>query len=230
MEVIGRLAGGVAHDFNNLLTVILGNASLLSETNPHPRLRQIEQAAEMGAALTRKLLTFSRKTVIQPQPLNLSWVIRDLGSLLERLIGEDVRIQYQLETELPLVRADITQMEQILLNLAANSRDAMPRGGELTLKTSDEDREVLLEVTDNGIGMDEALVKRIFEPFFTTKETGQGTGLGLSTVREIVAQIGGIISVASAPGKGATFSLRFPIDHTDIREASRVIRKLVGHS
>ncbi len=228
MEAIGRLAGGVAHDFNNLLTVILGNATLLSETHPHTRLSQIEQAAEMGAALTRKLLTFSRKAVIQPQPLNLSQVIQDMGGLLERLIGEDIRVQYELRPDLPPMRADITQVEQILFNLAANSRDAMPRGGTLVLATHAADRTIHLEVRDTGVGMEDSVVRQIFEPFFTTKESGQGTGLGLSTVREIVEQIGGHIRVSSVPGQGTAFYLDFPVDTGQGREASRVFRRPVG--
>jgi CheY-like chemotaxis protein len=227
MEAIGALAGGVAHDFNNLLTIIIGYAQLLlDEADPeHPMRAQIEEitkAAERGAGLTAQLLAFSRKQDVRPKVLDLSSVTCDLQKMLGRMIGEDIRLVIIAGTGLGRVRVDRLQIEQVLLNLALNARDAMPRGGTLTIETSNFDcfeafldsdaripagSYVLLSLTDTGCGMDEATRARIFEPFFTTKECGKGTGLGLSTVYGIVKQCGGEIAVSSSPSRGTTFRI-----------------------
>ncbi len=221
MEAVGRLAGGVAHDFNNLLTVILGYSSLLcARTQPddplHEPSRMIRSTAERAANLTRQLLAFSRKQILMPVVLDLNTVISELEPMLQRLIGEDVRLVIELAPELGPVKADRGQLEQVLVNLVVNSRDAMPNGGLLTIQTAAEDGEgsanprVVLTVRDTGHGMDEHTRARLFEPFFTTKEVGKGTGLGLATVYGIVQQSGGEITVDSAPGAGATFRVALP--------------------
>ena len=230
MEAIGRLAGGVAHDFNNLLTPILGYADVammqLGEKHSlYPEIAQIRRAAERAAALTRQLLTFSRRQVLQPRPLDLNAVLRDMDKMLRRLIGEDVRLNLLLGEGLHAVVADPGQMEQVVMNLAVNARDAMPAGGTLTVRTENALLDdlaaaqiegasagsyVLLSVSDTGTGMDKATLGRIFEPFFTTKAEGHGTGLGLATVYSIVQQSRGGLRVESEPGKGATFRVYFP--------------------
>jgi two-component system, cell cycle sensor histidine kinase and response regulator CckA len=226
MEAVGRLAGGIAHDFNNLLCAIIGYASVLLHDLPssHPTrsdLEQIQQAGERAAALTRQLLAFGRKQMLQPVVLDLNAIIARMEKLLRRLIGEDVQLLTELEPRLPGVKADPTQVEQVLLNLAVNARDAMPDGGTLTIRTGlallDGERpelrpgpHALLAVTDTGCGMDEATRARVFEPFFTTKDVGRGTGLGLATVYGIVRQSGGAIDVESAPGRGALFTVYLP--------------------
>jgi PAS domain S-box-containing protein len=230
MEAIGRMAGGVAHDFNNLLTVILGHCDLLLEDlGPEdPRrsdLAGIQKAGESGAALTRQLLAFSRKEMIQPTLLDLNVVVTDTRTMLQRLIGDDVRVVLALRPELPRVKADRGQVEQIVLNLAVNARDAMPRGGTLTIETASVQLDehsarmhlavrpgpyVVLTMTDTGAGMTPEVQARLFEPFFTTKEPGKGTGLGLATVHGIVMQSGGSVSVDSEVGKGTAFSMYFP--------------------
>ena len=241
MEAIGRLAGGIAHDFNNLLTAILGYSDLaLAEVNESASLQfmlsEIRNAGERAAALTRQLLAFSRRQVLQPQILDLNAVVQDILQMLHRLIGEDVRLVTRLDPALEPVQADPGQLQQVLLNLAVNARDAMPEGGDLTLETGnlvlDEvdaraypgaapGAYVRLSVTDTGIGMDSATLARVFEPFFTTKEPGKGTGLGLSTVYGIVQQTGGQIGVRSAPGEGATFDILLPrADATPIEASS----------
>jgi PAS domain S-box-containing protein len=230
MESIGRLAGGVAHDFNNLLTVINGYSKLgIAKLSPGDPLRtsleEIHKAGERAAGLTRQLLAFSRKQVLQPRVLDLNRAVREMRSLLGRLAGEAVEVSVALHAERGTVRADPHQLEQVIMNLAVNARDAMPRGGRLLIETADVERDesyarahpealagryVMLAVSDNGAGMDEATRQRIFEPFFTTKEVGKGTGLGLSMVQGIVAQSGGYIDLCSEPGQGTTFKVYLP--------------------
>ncbi len=226
MEALGRLAGGVAHDFNNLLTVITGNSDLILDRDPLSRNgQQIRKAADRAAALTRQLLAFSRRQPIQPTVLNLNGLVADMSNLMTRLIREDIEFTFQGHESLGRIKADASQMEQVLLNLVVNACDAMPRGGKLIVETCNADiyaehtqtcpaleagRYVLLRVTDTGQGMDSETKARIFEPFFTTKPEGNGTGLGLSTVYGVVKQSGGFISVESSPGKGSTFEVYLP--------------------
>lgn len=230
MEAMGRLAGGVAHDFNNLLTVIKGHSDLLAERlNPADPIsgscQQIRKATDRAASLTRQLLAFSRKQVLQPRVLDLNELIAEMSKLLRRLIREDIEFNVRLGESLGRVKADPGQIEQVLMNLTVNACDAMPQGGRLTVETrnvaADEDyarthspveagRYVLLAVTDTGHGMDAATKSRIFEPFFTTKEKGKGTGLGLATVYGVVQQSEGFIWVDAAPGKGARFEIFLP--------------------
>ncbi len=230
MEAIGRLAGGVAHDFNNLLSVINGYSDLamhrLSKNHMLQKdLSMIFQAGKKAEALTRQLLAFSRRQVMQPRIIDLNILIDDLEKMLKRLIEEDIQLITQKDPDLGAVKADPTQIEQVLLNLAVNSRDAMPQGGKLIIETSNvllssdlvHERVtmaagpyVLIVVTDTGVGMDEQTMANIFEPFFTTKEKGKGTGLGLSTVYGIIKQSGGYIWVYSEPGKGTTFKIYLP--------------------
>jgi two-component system, cell cycle sensor histidine kinase and response regulator CckA len=230
MEAIGQLAGGVAHDFNNLLTAIIGYSELaIMEVPADSRLqfniKEIKMAGERAASLTRQLLAFSRKQVLQPKVLALNVVVSEMGKMLRRLIGENIDLQIKLQPELGSIKADPGQIEQVIMNLVVNARDAMPGGGELTIETQnvyfDEENArqhiaispgpyVMLTVSDIGTGMDEQTQKRIFEPFFTTKETGKGTGLGLSTVYGIIRQSGGNISVASRVGRGTAFKVYLP--------------------
>jgi len=230
MESIGRLAGGVAHDFNNLLTVINGYSDLLlaqsaGEDPTRDLLTQISQAGERAARLTRQLLAFSRRQVLQLEAVALNAVVKDMQRMLQRLIGEDVQLVTELEPDLQQVMADYGQLEQVVVNLAVNARDAMPDGGTLCIRTTQMEVDEAfcrqhppmssglwcrLDVSDTGMGMSPDLVTRIFEPFFTTKEEGKGTGLGLATVYSIVKQMGGYIWVDSTPGQGTTFSIYFP--------------------
>jgi len=230
MEVVGRLAGGVAHDFNNLLTAITGYSELvlnfMDEDNPlRQDVAEIRKAGDRAASLTRQLLAFSRKQVLQPKVLDLNLVVDNLGNMLKRLIGSDIELVITPESNLGRVMADPGQIEQVILNLAINARDAMPLGGKLTIETANIDLEesytrrhmevlpgpyVLLTVSDTGCGMDQETRSHIFEPFFTTKETGKGTGLGLSTVYGIVKQSGGHIAVESKSGQGAAFKIYLP--------------------
>ena len=215
IETIGRLAGGVAHDFNNLLTVINGYSQLLlrklSATDPlRAPLAQIQEAGERGAGLTRQLLAFSRKQLLEPRVLDLNRAVEEMRPMLERLVGEDVEVRVALQAESPSVSADPHQLDQVLMNLVVNARDAMPAGGKLLIETACAERHVMLAVSDNGVGMDEATRQRCFEPFFTTKEVGKGTGLGLSMVQRIVAQSGGHIEVDSEPGQGTKIKIYLP--------------------
>ena len=230
MESIGTLAGGIAHDFNNLLTVMLSYSSSLSEELPkdsrHRRAaEQVHAAAERGAALTRQLLAFSRKQVFQLRVVNLNDIIRNLLKMLQRIIGEHIEIKMTLAADLACVKADSGQLEQVLMNLSVNARDAMPRGGKLALETQNVELDddfvrqhvgsaagphARLTVSDTGEGMDAAILGRIFEPFFTTKGPGHGTGLGLAMVYGVVKQSGGYIEVCSEVGKGTTFKIYLP--------------------
>lgn len=227
MDSIGQLAGGIAHDFNNLLTAIIGHAELLrlhtTDAN-HERSALILSTARRAADLTSKLLAFSRKQVLQPMRINLNDVIADVVQLISRLIGREIIIETRLEPSLSSVLADPTQIEQVLINLAVNARDAMPDGGTLTIGSDMIEAEqggkplgmkpgryVVITVADTGSGMDAATLARSFEPFFTTKEKGKGTGLGLAVVHGIVKQSGGYVSVESEVGKGTIFYLCFPI-------------------
>jgi CheY-like chemotaxis protein len=230
MEAVGRLAGGVAHDFNNLLTVILGFcALLLADLSPDdPRqadIAEIQKAGARAAGLTRQLLAFSRKEIIEPKRLDLNLIVGDIQVMLGRLIGEDIAIRLDLAPALAPMTADRGQMEQILLNLAVNARDAMPKGGTLTITTANVDLDerqvqthlglqpgsyVVLTVADTGTGMTPEVQARLFEPFFTTKEPGKGTGLGLATVHGIASRCGGHVTVDSAIGRGTSFMVYFP--------------------
>jgi two-component system, cell cycle sensor histidine kinase and response regulator CckA len=224
MEAVGLLAGGVAHDFNNLLTVIVGYAgALLSDETLAARVKddlsQISKAAEQAATLTRQLLAFSRRQVLKPEVLDLNASISELEKMLRRLIGEDIELRVRLAPRPALVKADPGQIEQVILNLVVNARDAIDSGGRISIESghvevSEPGRNtrssVLLSVSDTGHGMDEATRARIFEPFFTTKERGRGTGLGLATVYGIVEQSGGTITVSSEPGYGSTFKIYLP--------------------
>lgn len=228
LESIGRLAGGVAHDFNNLLTVIIGYGSTLADdlqtSHPHHGyIKAILDSAEQASSLTRQLLAFSRKQIAVPKPVDLNTLVVDTQRMLQRLVGEDVEISVAVAPAPALVRIDPGQMNQILMNLAANARDAMPGGGKLELRIANleasnnrppggrpDGRAVLLSVRDNGVGMNEETRQHIFEPFFSTKDKGRGTGLGLSTVYGIVQQSDGYIDVHSQPGQGATFNIVLP--------------------
>jgi PAS domain S-box-containing protein len=230
MEAIGRLSGGIAHDFNNLLGVIIGysrvlNKALTTNTALREHAVEIEKAGQRAASLTKQLLAFSRQQVLTPAVLNLNTLASDMEKMLPRLLGEDIEVSLLLDPELGDVKADQSQVEQVIMNLAVNARDAMPLGGKLKIQTSNVELDqaytwnhpgskvgsyVLLAVTDTGTGMDAGTLTHIFEPFFTTKERGKGTGLGLATVYGVVKQSNGYIWVDSAPGKGASFQIYLP--------------------
>ncbi|MDX6501468.1 MAG: hypothetical protein QOG23_4728 [Blastocatellia bacterium] len=238
MDAIGQLAGGVAHDFNNLLTAICGHSELslklLTPQDPlHRHLEQIKKSGERAAALTRQLLAFSRKQILQPKIIDLNQIVVDMNKMLQRLIGEDIDLMMGLAADLGKVKADPNQIEQILLNLSINARDAMPKGGRLTIETSNVDlseefsrdhvsvrpgQYVMLAVSDNGCGMDAETQAHIFEPFFTTKEVGKGTGLGLATVYGIVKQSEGTIWLYSEVGRGTAFKIYLPCAEAPMKE------------
>jgi len=236
MEAVGRLAGGIAHDFNNLLMVIAGHGELLQDKLPkeNPLRRhadEVRQTADRATTLTRQLLAFSRRQVLQPRVLDLNQVVEEMESMLRRLIGEDIELVTRLNPELGRTKADPSQLEQVLMNLVVNARDAMPQGGKLTLVTDNiqldqayadlhlavrPGEHVMLAVSDTGHGMEKDTLAHVFEPFFTTKEKGKGTGLGLATVYGIIKQSGGNIWVYSEPGRGTTFKVYLP----RVREAA----------
>jgi PAS domain S-box-containing protein len=249
LEAVGQLAGGIAHDFNNLLTVIIGNVELMArELSPRDELRgqidEVSKAARRAASLTRQLLAFSRKQMMVPEVLTFNTIVCDMSNMLRRLVGENIELETELEPQLDWVKADPSQLELVLVNLAVNARDAMPDGGRLTIETanehldpsySDGNYEVIegpysmLAVTDTGRGIPARDQSRIFEPFFTTKEVGKGTGLGLSTVYGIVKQSGGYIWVDSEPNKGTRFRIYLPrIDKADSHE--RPVAELTGQT
>ena len=252
MEAVGRLAGGIAHDFNNLLTVInsyssLALGSLRREDPLYEDMTEIKGASERAARLTRQLLAFSRKQVMRPQPLDLSRLTREMERMLQRLIGEDVTLELALASDVGIISADPGQVEQVIMNLVVNARDAMPNGGHLSIETSNVDfsselsmtklgrpagQYVVLSVSDTGTGMSAETQANLFEPFFTTKGPGRGTGLGLSTVYGIVKQSGGDIHVRSEPGRGSSFRIYFPRIETEEpgeqRRAARPGKALTG--
>jgi two-component system, cell cycle sensor histidine kinase and response regulator CckA len=239
MDAIGQLAGGVAHDFNNLLMVISSYAELMQDSigpehRCHRNVQEVLSASRRAADLTRQLLAFGRKQMQSLQVLNLNSILKDISRMLPRLIGEDVELLISPQTDLGRVKLDPVQIEQVVMNLAANARDAMPQGGKLTITTRDVEldcdyvqthpvvpsgRYVLLEVTDTGDGINPLHLPHIFEPFYTTKENGKGTGLGLATVYGIVKQSGGFIWVYSEPGMGTTFKIYFPRVEAKVRKA-----------
>jgi two-component system cell cycle sensor histidine kinase/response regulator CckA len=241
MEAVGQLAGGIAHDFNNLLTSIIGCSELLMANlaPADPRrvdVAEISRSAHRAAALTRQLLAFSRKQVLQPRVINLNTVITDLGSMLHRVLGERVALKLELDPQLGRVLADPGQLEQVVANLCVNARDAMPEGGQLTLATTNVSATeaasgsletfplsgslIALSVSDTGVGMDQDTMAHLFEPFFTTKELGRGTGLGLATVYGIVRQSGGHIQVSSRPREGSRFTVYLPMVQGDVQSES----------
>jgi PAS domain S-box-containing protein len=220
MEAVGRLAGGIAHDFNNLLTVVGGYLHMVLEATPHsdPRydnLKHILAASNRATVLTSQLLAFGRKQMVQPKLVQVNNLLSNMDALLRRVMGEHIRLRTDLGVDLPCVKADPNQIEQVLINLAANARDAMSGGGEFRIRTSlaasrESGARVCIEISDTGCGMDQDVLEHVFEPFFTTKEVGKGTGLGLSSVYGIIQQNNGTITVSSNPGRGTTFEILLP--------------------
>ena len=230
MEAVGRLAGGVAHDFNNLLMVISGYSEVILEhaecdSFVYSKIEAIQKAADRASSLTRQLLAFSRKQILELRVVDINIIVTEMERLFGPLIGENITLHMRLASDLGRTRADVGQLEQVIMNLVVNAKDAMPKGGNITIETANENLGdgarpensyiqsgpyVLLSITDNGSGMDKETQSRIFEPFFTTKEKGKGTGLGLSTVYGIVKQSGGYIFAKSEPGNGTTFRIYLP--------------------
>jgi two-component system, cell cycle sensor histidine kinase and response regulator CckA len=214
MEAVGQLAGGIAHDFNNLLTVITGYGQLalarVGDGAGASELAEIERAAERATVLTRQLLAFSRRQMLDPVVLDLGDVARGLTPMLERLIGEDIEVELRSADGLPDVLADAAQIEQVVINLAVNARDAMPDGGKLLIETRAEEGFVCLSVTDTGTGIEPDALAHVFEPFYTTKPVGEGTGLGLASVHGAITQSGGHVRVESEPGRGTSFEIFLP--------------------
>jgi CheY-like chemotaxis protein len=245
MEALGRLAGGIAHDFNNLLTVILSYAAVLQTALPKGSrsagdAEQIELAAQRAAELTSQLLTFSRRQIREPRPLDLAATIRDMSAMIRRLIGEDIELRIATAPDAGSVLVDAGQLEQVVMNLVANARDAMAGGGTLTIETS---RVALsgehglvpgwyhrLSITDTGTGIDEDTKAHVFDPFFTTKERGKGTGMGLSTVMGIVQQSGGHVALDSAVGRGSTFHVYLPVSERAHAQAPAAPRTTTPHA
>jgi len=249
MEAVGRLAGGVAHDFNNILTVVRASTDFLLMDLPqasdlNEEIQTIRESVERASRLTRQLLAFSREQVLRPQVLNVNEILGEMEKLLFRILGEDIRIETRLDPDLPPIRVDPGQVEQVIMNLVVNARDAMPEGGSLLLATAREDVDeqtaaiepglepgpvVSITVSDTGQGIDADDLHRIFEPFFSTKRETGGTGLGLATSYGIVMQSGGNIHVESEPGVGTTFVIRFPLAEGPPREArSKAAEDLKG--
>jgi two-component system cell cycle sensor histidine kinase/response regulator CckA len=244
MQAVGQLAGGIAHDFNNVLTAIIGFSDLLltshRPTDPSFQdIMNIKQNANRAAGLVRQLLAFSRRQTLRPKVIELDEVLSDISVLLDRLLGETVTLQVEHGRDLWPIKADLNQLEQVIVNLAVNARDAMPAGGKLTIRTANvptaeshrfkeqgfkPGEYVLVEVVDTGTGMAPEIVEKIFEPFFSTKEVGKGTGLGLSTVYGIVKQTGGYIYVDSRPGEGTTFRILLPRHVTQPEELVEEVR------
>lgn len=243
MEALGQLSGGITHDFNNLLTVITGYCELLelqlpADGIPHKNCEQIKKAGERAASLTRQLLAFSRQQVLEPRVLNLNTVILDVEKMLSRVIGEDIELTTSLDAKLGSIKADRGQIEQVLMNLVVNARDAMPNGGRLSIATANikvddlfaryhppqqPGQYVRLSVGDSGVGMNAETQARIFEPFFTTKEMGRGTGLGLSTVYGVIRQSGGYVWVQSEPGHGTNFEIYLPLVEEAVSHEKRSV-------
>jgi CheY-like chemotaxis protein len=229
MQALGQLTGGIAHDFNNLLTVIQGSADMLcKEELPEAKRKRfahaIVQAAGNAAALTSQLLSFARRQLLKPERLDVNAVIRDIGDLIDRTMGERIEVRTRLEAKKCSVEVDRTQLQSAILNIASNARDAMKEGGRLTISTRNEDsadgaRMIALEIADTGSGMDDETRERIFEPFFTTKGTGEGTGLGLSQVYGFATQSGGEARVESEPGRGSRLTLLLPCSIAPVVEA-----------